>query len=96
MITQRQRLMGMLLAVAILLLIPFTAMQLTNEVNWSPFDFAVAGVLLLGTALTAELILRKVKNTRKRMILCGVLLAALFLIWVELAVGVFGTPFAGS
>jgi len=96
MITQSQRLMGMVLAVVILLLIPFTAMQLTNEVNWSPFDFALAGVLLLGTALTAELILRRVKNTRKRMILCGVLLAALFLIWVELAVGVFGTPFAGS
>jgi peptidoglycan/LPS O-acetylase OafA/YrhL len=96
MITQGQRMMGMVLAIAILLLIPFTAMQLTDEVNWSPFDFTVAGILLLGTALTAELILRKVKNTRKRIVLCGVLLAALFLIWVELAVGLFGTPFAGS
>ena len=96
MIRQNIRLVGIVLTVAFLLLIPFTAMQFTNEVDWSLFDFAVAGVLLLGTGLLCELVLRLVTSTRARIILCGVLLLGLFLVWAELAVGVFGTPLAGS
>lgn len=96
MITQNQRLMGIVLAVAILLLIPFIAMQFSTGVNWSTFDFVVAGVLLLGTGLLCELVLRIVKKTQHRIVLLGVILLALFLVWVELAVGLFGTPFAGS
>jgi hypothetical protein len=37
-----------------------------------------------------------VKKTSHRIILCGLLLLALLLVWAELAVGIFGTPFAGS
>jgi uncharacterized membrane protein len=96
MLTQNKRLAGIVLTVAILLLIPFIAMQFTNEVNWSVSDFMVAGVLLLGTGLLCELVIRKVKNTRYRLIICAVILLALLLIWIELAVGIFGTPFAGS
>lgn len=88
--------MGIVLAVALLLLIPFIAMQFTNEVNWGPFDFVVAGVLLLGTGLVCELVLRMVKNTGYRIVVLGAILLALFLVWAELAVGIFGTPFAGS
>jgi hypothetical protein len=36
-------------------------MQFTNEVNWTLFDFVVAGVLLLGTGFICELVIRKVK-----------------------------------
>lgn len=93
---QNKRLIGILLTVALLLLIPFTAMQFTHEVNWTVSDFVIAGVLLLGTGLLGELILRTVKKTRHRILLCAVLLLALLLIWIELAVGLFGTPFAGS
>jgi ABC-type cobalt transport system substrate-binding protein len=96
MLTQNKRLIGIVLTVAILLLIPFLAMQFTSEVNWSSFDFVVAGVLLLGTGLLCELVLRLVKKTEHRIIIVGIILVALFLIWAELAVGVFGTPFAGS
>jgi hypothetical protein len=96
MLTQNKRLIGIVLTVAFLLLIPFLAMQFTGEVNWSSFDFVVAGVLLLGTGLLCELVLRLVKKTEHRIIIVGIILVALFLIWAELAVGVFGTPFAGS
>lgn len=96
MITQNKRLTGILLTVAILLSIPFIAMQFTNEVTWTLFDFMVAGVLLLGTGLVCELVMRKVKKTEHRIILCGVILIVLFLIWAELAVGIFGSPLAGS
>jgi peptidoglycan/LPS O-acetylase OafA/YrhL len=96
MLTQNKRLVGIVLTVALLLLIPFIAMQFTNEVNWTLFDFMVAGVLLLGTGLLCELVIRKVKNIKYRLAICGVILIALLLTWIELAVGIFGTPFAGS
>ena len=96
MITQNKRLTGIVLTVALLLLVPLIAMQFTDEVNWTLSDFVVMGVLLLGTGLLCELVLRKVKSLKHRIILCGLVLTALFLIWLELAVGVFGTPFAGS
>jgi hypothetical protein len=96
MITQNQRLSGILLTAALLLLIPFIAMQFTSEVKWTLFDFVVAGVLLLGTGLMLELVMRKVKQTRHRIALCVIIILALLLVWVELAVGICGTPFAGS
>lgn len=93
---QNQRLIIILITVVILLLIPFAAMQFTDEVNWSSGDFAVMGVLLLGTGLLCEFVLRKVKNINYRIVICGIILFLFLLIWAELAVGIFGTPFAGS
>jgi nicotinamide riboside transporter PnuC len=54
------------------------------------------GFLLLSTGLLCELVIRKVKRWNYRIGLIAVLLLVLFLIWAELAVGIFGTPFAGS
>lgn len=96
MITLNKRLSAILLTIAFLLLIPFVAMQFTNEVNWSLPDFLIMGILLLGTGLTCELVMRKVKKTENRIAICGAVMVVLFLIWAELAVGIFGTPFAGS
>ena len=96
MITQNKRLFGILVTIAVLLLIPFIAMQFSDEVNWSGFDFLVAGILLLGTGLACELVMRTVKKREYRLLVCGLILVALFLIWAELAVGIFGTRFAGS
>lgn len=96
MITQNKRLIGIVLAVALLLLIPLIAMQFTDEVTWTLFDFVVAGVLLLGTALMCEFIMRKIKNKDYQIGIIACTLVALFLIWAELAVGIFGTPFAGN
>jgi len=93
---KNKRLIAILTAVVILLLIPFVAMQFTDEVNWTLLDFVAAGVLLLGTGLLCELVMRKVKSIKHRMLICGAVFFALSLIWVELAVGLFGTPFAGS
>jgi hypothetical protein len=96
MLTQNKRLIGIVLTVAILLLMPLIAMQFTDEVDWSPFDFAVMGILLLGTGLLCELVLRNVKSLKHRLIICAVILIVFFFIWAELAVGIFGTPFAGN
>lgn len=93
---KNKRLLYIVLSVAFLLLIPFLAMQYTNEVMWTLSDFIAAGVLLFGTGLLCELVLRKVTKPRHKVILCSVLLVGLVIIWIELAVGLFGTPFAGS
>lgn len=95
-ITPGQRLTGIAVLVGLLLMTPLIAMQFTEEVSWNSFDFIVAGILLSGTGLLGELVLRTVRSTRNRALLCGILLLILFLVWAELAVGLFGTPFAGS
>jgi ABC-type Mn2+/Zn2+ transport system permease subunit len=93
---KNKRLAGILLTMGILLMVPLVAMQFTNEVDWSLFDFVVMGSLLLIVGLTAEFSLRKIKTTKNRIIAIAIILFIFLLIWAELAVGVFGTPFAGS
>ncbi len=95
-IKQNKRFIGIVLTVVILLLIPLIAMQFTDEVNWTIFDFFVAAILLLGTGLMFELAIRKINKIKFRIAACVVLLVALLLIWAELAVGIFGTPFSGN
>ncbi|PRZ23407.1 hypothetical protein [Flavobacterium granuli] len=90
-----KRLVGIMLSATIMLLIPLIAMQFTNEVKWTSLDFIAAAILLFGAGLTLELILRKGKTTKYRIAACIALFIVLFLIWAELAVGIFGTAFAG-
>lgn len=89
MLVQNKRLIGIVFTVAFLLLIPLVAMQLTNEVNWTLLDFGVATLLLLGTGLLCELVLRKVRTVNLRVTLCAALLLALAIVWIQLAVGIF-------
>ena len=96
MMTQNKRLTGIVLTVVFILLIPLVAMQFTNEVDWKLLDFVIMGILLLGTGLLSELVIRRVRKTEYRIAFIAVILLVLFLIWAELAVGIFGTPFAGS
>jgi len=93
-ISKRQTII--LLSILALLAVPFTAMQFSPEVQWSLFDFIVAGGLLLALGLSIDLALRKVKTLPKRVVAIAVFVAVFLLVWAELAIGVFGTPFAGS
>ncbi len=93
---QNTRLVGIVFLVGLLLLVPFVAMRFTSEVDWTAFDFVVAGVLLLGTGLVIEIVLRIVKRSEYRLAICAAMLLALFIVWAELAVGLIGTRFAGS
>jgi len=93
---KNKRLIIIVLTSVFLLLIPLIAMQFTDEVNWNLFDFIVAGALLLSTGLMCELVIRKINKIKYRIAICVALLIVFLLIWVELAVGVFGTPFSGQ
>jgi hypothetical protein len=79
------------LVTAIILLLFFLLMQITDEMNWSLFDFAVAGTLIFGTGLTYQLVTRKAGNMAYRFAVGLALAAAFILIWVNLAVGVIGS-----
>jgi len=78
------------LTTVILLLIPFIAMQFTEEVNWTLSDFLVAGALLIGTGLLIDFAIRKIKNIWYRIAISIAILLVLLLVWAELAVGIFG------
>ena len=93
---QNKRFILILATATALLSIPFIAMQFTAEVDWNLADFLIMGVLLFGTGTLIEVVLRKVKSITNRLIICGVVLLAFLLIWAELAVGIFGSPIAGS
>lgn len=83
--------------IAILLSLPALAMSLGAEgVDWSPSDFVIMGVLLAFVGLGIEAMMRFVGGRQQRRLAIVAILFAFLLIWAELAVGVFGTPFAGS
>lgn len=79
------------LATVFLLLIPLIAMQFTSEVVWTPSDFVVAGALIFGTGLVYKLITWKSAGMAYRVAVGFALLTGLFLIWVNLAVGIIGS-----
>jgi hypothetical protein len=80
----------------VILSIPLMAMQFTEEVNWTISDFLVMGILLFTTVFTIDFVLKKFKTLKSRLILIVGIVVLLALVWAELAVGIFGSPLAGS
>lgn len=85
-----------LLAATLVLLVPLIAMQLTDEVDWNLTDFLVAGMLLLAAGSLFEHFTNKIDGGRYRIFIGVVILVVFVLVWAELGVGIFGTPWAGS
>lgn len=96
MMTQKQKTTFIYAAPAVLLTIPLIGNIVSKEFNWSASDFGIAAVLLFGTAFLVDFIQRIVKNKTYKILICIGLILMLMLIWAELAVGLFGTPFAGN
>ena len=80
----------------LLLLLPLIGMFVSNEVNWSFFDFIIMGILILSFSFGIKQVLKTIKNTKYRILIIGLILILFLLIWAELAVGIFDSPFAGS
>ncbi|MFD2891346.1 hypothetical protein ACFS5J_04885 [Flavobacterium chuncheonense] len=93
---QNKRLFGILITTTSLLLIPLIAMVFTNEVKWTAFDFIIGAILLWGLSFSIEFTLRIVKTKKHKLMALLVIIFFFLLIWIELAVGIFGTPFAGN
>jgi len=96
MIVKNRRLIFLVLLSGFILLIPLIAMQFASEVAWNLIDFIIAGTLLLTTFSGIEFVMRKTNKVRTRIAISIAILFVFALIWVELAVGIFGTPISGS
>lgn len=82
--------------VVFVLLVPLVAMQFTQEVNWSPMDFLLGFVLLTSIGLSIVYLPHFIKNkTGARFLILAVVLIVT-LLWIEMAVGIFGSPLAGD
>lgn len=71
-------------------------MTITDEINWSPFDFIIMGFLLTLLGIGINFVINRIKNFKNRILYIGILVLIFLLIWAELSVGIFGTPFAGN
>jgi hypothetical protein len=96
MIIKNKNTIRIALGTAFILLMLMPVNQFNDEVDWKIGDFIVVGILLFTAGLAYELLAKKFSTTAYRVAI-GIAIGILFLlIWAELAVGIFGTPFAGS
>ena len=79
-----------------LLIIPLLGVILTNSVEWSIFDFLLMGSLLLVLGIGIELTSLNFKQLNTRIAIISFIILLFLLIWIELAVGIFNSPFAGN
>ncbi|NMR35824.1 hypothetical protein HIO71_16720 [Chryseobacterium aquaticum] len=94
--TQKQKTTFIYTAPAVLLCIPLIGNFTSKEFDWSVSDFGIAAVLLFGTAFLIDLIQRIIKDRTYKILTSIAIVVLLMLTWAELAVGIFGTPFAGN
>ena len=79
----------------LVLLLPLIGVILF-DLDWNIFDFLIMGLLILFFSIAINLMLNHLNSSKLRLILVLMLVILFLLIWAELAVGVFGTPFAGT
>ena len=79
----------------LILIIPLVSMWPLDEFDWGFGDFVIMGALIFGTGLALEWVLRRVDKKRRLLSVIAIIIA-FFLLWAELAVGIFNSPFAGN
>ncbi|MDC3195522.1 hypothetical protein OAT76_03875 [Flavobacteriaceae bacterium] len=80
----------------LLLFIPLIGMMITDEINWSSFDFIMMGCLLTILGAGIDFVIKYTKDFKNRTLYIGILVLIFLLIWAELSVGIFDTPIAGN
>jgi len=53
--------------------------------NWTPGDFIAMGTLLFITGLAIDMAIRKIRTPARRAVTVAAIIAALLIVWVELA-----------
>ena len=77
---------------SIILLLNF----ISDEFDWNIFDFIVLIIMMIFTAALFEIVSRIIKTKKNQKILFIFIVIILLLIWAELGVGIFNSPFAGD
>ena len=73
-----------------LLLTPAVMMQVSDDWNWGPASFLLAGVMIFGPILAYERTARLWPNLAYRGGVATALVVSFLLIWINLAVGILG------
>jgi hypothetical protein len=76
---------------AVVLLMPAVAMRFTGEVNWSASDFVVMGAMLATACALYELGAWLSRSPAYRAAFGIAVIAGFLTVWVNLAVGMFGS-----
>ena len=77
---------------SIILLLNF----ISDEFDWNIFDFIVLIIMMIFTAALFEIATRTAKTKINQKILFILITIIFLLIWAELGVGIFDSPFAGD
>jgi len=72
-----------------ILIIPLVGTILSDQIDWGILDFLVMGIILLIVGMVLSVVSQKIKNPRKKLFYNLVIMLIFFLIWAELAVGIF-------
>ena len=72
-----------------ILIIPLVGTILSDQIDWGILDFLVMGIILLFLGIALSVVSQKIKNPRKKLFYNLVIMLIFFLIWAELAVGIF-------
>lgn len=86
----------LMVGVAGLLMLPLIGSYISTEINWSLFDYIVMGILLTAAGLIAILVYNRFKNRKFKFLYLAIIGVVFLLIYIELAVGLFGSPIAGD
>jgi hypothetical protein len=84
------------LIIFLILLLAIIGMSISEEVNWGIFDFLIAAIFLFCFGFLVDFACTKIQSRRARIISLICIIPLFFLIWSALAVGLFGTPWAGN
>ena len=90
-LTRNRSIVRIVLATALILMVPLVAMLFTDEVAWGVMDFVAAAVLLIGSGLTFDLIARRSRHFAYRIGVGVAVATGLLLVWINLAVGIIGS-----
>ena len=78
------------------LLVPLVANQISEQVNWNAMDFIIMGTFLIFSAYWIQKVIKKIKSKSKKVVFIGLIMLIFLLLWIEMAVGIFNSPIAGS
>jgi len=93
----RHKVMAVIVVVTALVLVGnLAAMQMTDRVSWSWFDFALISVFLLGTGMVLDVAVGAFRNSTHKVAIGAAIAVAAAVLFVELSVGLVGSPIAGS
>ena len=80
----------------VLLLLPFVSSLFNDQIDWDILDYSVMGSMIFTAISLFFYTNRKFKKTKSSYWIEIFILVIFLLLWAELAVGIFNTPFAGS